>query len=214
MNNSENIIDAINQIKNSLDDILDSAYKKGQDDGYKEGKSDGYVEGCDDAWDAMKGVFNITESKRIELFGSDSIYSIILNYSASEVLTKLREYKEQEKQEKATDEIHVGDEFKNDSGIKCVITRIEDGLVRILWSDGSTGERTVNQVNASFKKTGRHFPQIDEVLKYMDEEPTSNNLVDNRLCMACKYADLDIDEDICEECFFDNKKPNFEEGNI
>ena len=219
-----NIVNEMEQIQN----ILDSTYNRGYNKGYDnrkieeefEDKSKDYEKGLNDAWELARrlvyakedypSAFSIKELD--DIFGC---HSILRHFTAQWALEKLKEYENEKKQERATDgEIKVGDEFKsNHSGRNCVLTRIQNGLVVMLWADGSTGERTVNQINANFKKTGRHFTQMDEVLKHIDEEHTSNTSDDipSRLCMDCKYGDLSIDSDICGECFFDIKKPNFEE---
>lgn len=70
------------------------------------------------------------------------------------------------------DEIKVGDEvISANYGIRAVVTRI-NSMVRkayLLYADGSTCEVTLTD-NGKYKKTGRHFPQIADVLKQIEGE--------------------------------------------
>lgn len=66
------------------------------------------------------------------------------------------------------DEIKVGDEVFLDSWGNVVIIRIDCGRYDGLTANGKTIS-TVPAPTRSLKKTGRHFPQIAEVLKQMQE---------------------------------------------
>ena len=174
-----------------------------------------YEDGLNEAWECAKKMyqFNPIDNKQLceELYDM-GFNEFICGTTASEAIAKIKEYEEKQKQ---ADEIKVGDEFKsNNSGSNCVIARISDNEVTIMWSDGSVGIRAIDYISENFKKTGRHFPQMTEVLKQMKEEPTakhSDRAVADRLCMACKYGDLCVDAEVCQDCFFDRTKPNFEE---
>lgn len=69
------------------------------------------------------------------------------------------------------DEIKVGDEVTSvNYEIRAVVTKI-NSMVRkayLLYADGSTCEVTLN--NGKYKKTGRHLPQIADVLKQIEGE--------------------------------------------
>ena len=65
--------------------------------------------------------------------------------------------------------IHVGDEIERIKGNhdrKYIVTRIiESDYINIIFDDGGVGY--VNPIH--YRKTGRHFPQIEEVLKQLQE---------------------------------------------
>lgn len=80
---------------------------------------------------------------------------------------KIEAWKKQE------DEIHVGDEIEqltatgNPVGLKCVATKIVDD--EILKGVTQTGEVVTcsSQIKRWWRKTGRHFDEIEELLKKM-----------------------------------------------
>lgn len=78
----------------------------------------------------------------------------------------VKEYEEKQKQKQ--DEIHVGDyvEYKGRYGFVTRIDTNDNGAVNVVWSDGCTGYYSRSDVK---KMTGRHFPEIAEVLKKMKE---------------------------------------------
>ena len=95
-----------------------------------------------------------------EIFGMDkTIDDIMKESTASEAIEKIRQY-EQEKEE----QIQVGDEVIAPNG-KGVVTEITDIYVRIMYAKGS-GQVVKSE---DLTKTGRHFPEIAEVLRKMKE---------------------------------------------
>ena len=221
-----NLTEAQKATETILAEVYKCRYEEGRCKGYNnrkieeefEDKSSDYEQGLNDAWECARKIAHSRPQEewndicRLFNVAEDKQHTIFEKYSASEAIAKIKEYEEKHKQ--ADDEIKVGDEFKsNNSGRNCVVTRIDKNDVYTMWSDGSVGTRSIDYIRENFKKTGRHFPQISEALKQMDEEPTANNsdiAADNRLCMACKYGDLEMYEGPCEQCFFDKAKPNFE----
>lgn len=66
-------------------------------------------------------------------------------------------------------EIKVGDEVLSvNYGLKAVVTRINPMTMKayLLYADGSTCEVVLTD-NGKYKKTGKHFPQIMDVLKQL-----------------------------------------------
>lgn len=123
--------------------------------------------GVDLAWDAAKkiilaredgGLFDYDTRKAV--FGCGN-YMALKKYSASECIEKIRKYEQEQ------DEIKVGNEV-NGKGGRGIITKISnDGdHFNIMWENGSTGYYMIED----FKKTGKHFPEIAEVLRKMQEE--------------------------------------------
>lgn len=134
-----------------------------------------YEDGLNEAWElARKLVYGESEYERaysIEdinaIFGRCGYLKILKDYTASEVIAKVKEYEEKQKQ--ADDEIKVGDEIeriKGNNGRKYIVTKIiESDYINIIFDDGGVGY--VNPIN--YRKTGRHFPQIEEVLKQIKD---------------------------------------------
>lgn len=64
-------------------------------------------------------------------------------------------------------ELKMGDEVVNFGGEKAIVLKLyDDGGMDLLWSDGSAGFNDYG----TFYKTGRHFPEIAEVLNKLKEE--------------------------------------------
>lgn len=123
--------------------------------------------GVDLAWDAAKKIVLSTEDGglfdydvRKSVFGCGN-YMALKKYSASEAVEKIRQYEQEQ------EKIKIGDEVKGKSS-KGIITKISDNgnHFNVMWENGSIGCYMMED----FKKTGRHFPEIAEVLKKMQEE--------------------------------------------
>ena len=92
-----------------------------------------------------------------DVFGCGNRRDVLRNHSASEVIAKIEE----------CERIKVGDEVTDYDGWDGVVTWIDpDGEYLIILQRYGTALRWKKDI---FKKTGRHFPQIEEVLKQMQE---------------------------------------------
>lgn len=157
----------------NLDAVRNEAYEKGVQDtkqhwvdaprtcAYKLG----YENGLNDAWDAARKIpLNVNEgglsaNALTMMFGNKSIIQIFKEFSASEVTEKIRQYEQEE--------IRVGDEVEAVSGKAVIIEVLNNGKdVRYMYSDTSTGFNN----SCNITRTGRHFPEIAEVLRKMKEE--------------------------------------------
>ena len=154
-----------------LDEILAEQYTRGYeeaDSNQRENAVYEYERGLNEAWEIVRKIMDMNPSELGELMGADTAFEsdIINKYSASEAIAKVKEYEEKQKQ--ADDEIKVGDEVTL-GFTKGIVTRIgiKDHSVDILWRDGSTGEWNKDNFDREVRKTKRHFPQIDEILKQM-----------------------------------------------
>ena len=117
-----------------------------------------YEDGLNEAWEVVRRLENeLTSYKRIELFGYYSPYDIVDALTPQEVIEKLEKH----------DRIEVGDEVTDNDGWKGEVTWISpDGeYLVVTLQDGSA----LRWKKEHFKKTGRHFPQIEEVLKQMKD---------------------------------------------
>lgn len=126
-----------------------------------------YEDGLNEAWALARDIIALPTSEneslawvRKNVFGDDTLFDIIRNNSASEIIKKIKEY----------EEIIVGDEIIDKYGWKSVVTNkdIYNGIT-IMFSDGTYNELCQKAVS-DFKKTGRHFPEIEEILKRMKED--------------------------------------------
>ena len=126
----------------------------------------GYEQGLSDAWEAARKITQVRKYGGYgdcleEVFGRHRVPWDVFDYSASEAIEKIRQY-EQEKEE----QIRVGDEIETPSGLKgYVVNFTDDELVHYVSSEGRFGTMGTSAVS----KTGRHFPEIAEVLAKMKE---------------------------------------------
>lgn len=149
--------------------IRDEAYDKGLNDGWTNVHNEceaAYQNGLYDAWDVARKIVLLEADGGIQWklkeqwFGKFTIYDIFKDVPAMDVIEKIRQYgREQE-------EIKVGNEV-NGKGGRGIITKISDDgdHFNVMWENGSTGY----YMREDFKKTGRHFPEIAEVLRKMQE---------------------------------------------
>ena len=159
-----------------MEQVKKEAYEKGYENGFiaghlkaeKSGQSfyeDGHQRGLTDAWEAARKVTQVRKYGGYgdclgDVFGRTDTSWDVFDYSASEVIEKIRQY-EQEKEE-----IQVGDEIETPSGLKgYVVNFTDDELVHYVSSEGRFGTMGTSAVS----KTGRHFPEIAEVLQKMKE---------------------------------------------
>ena len=160
-----------------LQDNIRVEVKAAYDKGYKQGFNDGegsylvskkkeaeaieaYQKGLDYAWEICGKIIEDEWWKASSycqvVFGTDNPFSM----PASEALRKIREY-----EEKQNAEIKVGDEVMcgQHQTIKMVVVDTSRGIKATNGYDSWYGEK------GSCHKTGRHFPEIEQVLKAMKE---------------------------------------------
>ena len=161
-----NTITTLDNIKTSLkadrQKAIDEAYQKGFEAGQHEATTLEYQQGLNDAWGIIIKIALIPYAERSEIFdGQQDILSIVQKFSPSEVAAKLREYEQQK-----SDEIKVGDEVDYKGMTKYVVTGIvDDDTICGFSLNGLWNANTIKEVT----KTGRHFPQVAELLKAMKE---------------------------------------------
>lgn len=124
-----------------------------------------YEDGLKEAWEAARTIVDCKVPYDFwELSSGQSMLGAFRLYSAKGAIEKIREYEEEQK--KAA-EIKIGDEVTDNDGWQGVVTRISpDGEYLVIIQKDGAG---LHWKKESFKKTGRHFPQIAEVLKQMQE---------------------------------------------
>lgn len=162
------------RIEQQIHDFAEQMYTAGYEDGwrkrndddqdYKDGLADGMIE----AWECAKKLMLSTEDGGIdpqkveEIFGY-SYYYVLQNDSASEAIAKIKEYEEKQKQ---ADEIKVGDEVQS-CDTRYIVVRIRDnGTFEAIGACGTDEGLDLRK----FHKTGRHFDEIEKIMKQMIEE--------------------------------------------
>lgn len=169
-----------------IEQIRKEAYEQGQEDlrkscvpkdeeAYGIGYNEGFQCGLDLAWDAARKVlFNPDDGGMSafdvnEVFGESS-WTVMKDFSASEVVAKIKEYKEKQ------EEIKVWDEVKAFEKKPFIVTGFGYG------DDEEDvycyGFVTENGISTSAKKnscvrTGRRLHDIDAVLEKMRNEPNA-----------------------------------------
>ena len=143
----------------------DTAYADAEEI-YDSGKRVMYQKGLKDAWEAARkicleecdGGMQISVIK--DIFNVSYYRDALRDYSASECIEKIRAY------ELEKEEIQLWDEVINGRNFKGTVTDIkDDGMLTIFCQDGTW----INSHTRFWKKTGRHFPEIAEVLQKMKE---------------------------------------------
>ena len=129
-----------------------------------------YQRGLHDAWSAARKIAlnvedgGISAKTLCDAFNVGTFYSIFIKYSAQEAIEKIDEY----------EKIKVGDELEqitnsgNPTGVSCIVTNIGDDKFNGITEDGKAVTCS-SQIYRWWRKTGRTFPQIAEVLKAMQE---------------------------------------------
>lgn len=161
--------------ESDMEKVREEAFKNGYDAACKDidikSKTNAaYRKGLEDAWETAKKIALDKEDGGLdtvaycEIFGYGKGFGTVLKtFTASEAIEKIRQY-EQEKEE-----IQVGDEVEIKCGVSPAIymqgTNGADEIY-LLFNDGSCGVHSRSEIEC---KTGRHFPEIAEVLAKMKE---------------------------------------------
>ncbi len=121
-----------------------------------------YQRGLADAWEAVKTMnrrITVEELREIFPLAKTASYSLVVDaimeeYTAAEVIAKIREYEEEK-------EIKVGDEITLLNGLHAVVikTTASTGKIVSMMSNGNVCSSLKEQV----KKTGKHFEEVSTV---------------------------------------------------
>lgn len=116
-----------------------------------------HQEGLDQAWTAARWIFNASAQTLADVFGGVGNWD---NLTALEAICKIATYEERK------NKIEVGDEVKiNADGIKAVVMDKSDN--EDMWWLYTENGCIEEWQDVQFRKSGRRFPQIEEVLKAM-----------------------------------------------
>ena len=158
----------IGYINNHLS-ILEGLLRNERDDVQKQ-VNEAYQRGLDDAWEAARKIVCDDElgwNTLLHIFNRGNFDGIFGDFSPSEAIAKLKAYEENQK---ADDEIKVGDEvIDTQSGTRFCVTHF---WVNNHGEKGVSGFNhecsALQDTNDNVKKTGRHF-DIDKILEEMKE---------------------------------------------
>lgn len=164
-----------NGIRRQEQELIDQAYERG----FKAGKeafvtdeakvvNEAYQKGLDDAWEVARKITCMWYSEQFDVFNEHEAVNIFGCNTASEAIAKIKAYEEQKKAEEEC--IKIGDEVVGTYGFRGIVVGIDlpSGMASVLNT-----EYTVPQMHPlddlKRKTDGRHFPQIAEVLKQLQE---------------------------------------------
>lgn len=160
-------------------ELQDTAYKSGVTDGLDIGLNTGRNE----AWEAAKKIADYSIAGKLrEALDTDTIP--FYRYTAEEAIEKIKAY-----EEKQAAEIKIGDEVTATHGASTsVVIGFGSGSANLWYPDGTIGQYPVDKL----KKTGRHFPQIAEMLETINK-PELND------CSTCRYRNY-VSGAKCQRC--------------
>jgi len=167
MSDLKQFTEIMKSMKAYIDCVTDEAYHKGFEVGQHEATTLEYQQGLNDAWGTIIKIALIPYAERSEIFdGLQDILSIMQKFSPSEVTAKLREYEQQK------DEIKVGDEvcfvFAGGKTIEpFIVFSIKDDNGKKYYEGIQTSDGRWVSGGLKYYKTGRHFPQVVELIKAM-----------------------------------------------
>ena len=147
----------------NLEQVRKEAFKNGYDAACKDIDikskiNAAYRKGMEDAWEAARTLWNTPNRK--EIFGHTTFNTVLTTLTAQEAIEKIKAW------EDGKQKINVGDEVEAVYG-KAVVIEIlgNNKSVIYMYHNASTGVSGIDKVT----KTGRHFPEIAEVLRKMRE---------------------------------------------
>lgn len=167
--------------------MVKESYEKGYDEGLKEGLKEcettkAYQGGLEDAWECAKalvandtdGGLNMSEMR--EIYDIEGYYNILTELSAKEAVEKYHNYKlkitkKEVAKAEVGDEIRCYSSFCSDNIIKAVVVKI-DVLNRfhcIRWDGSAFILEKEQYVKYGWRRTGKHYNQVAEMLKQMGE---------------------------------------------
>ena len=164
-------LEQLEKCDKAWDRELEKHRREAYDKGYEDGKADAiyntdiidelkqveYNKGLEDA--CLTAWTLLTSKNTGKIFTEYGTVSDILgNVPMKEIRNRIKVYEEKKKAEEES--IKVGDEVVNNSGNEAVVTMVDDRTVFVVYNDGNCGEF----YKESFKKTGRHFDEVEQLL--------------------------------------------------
>ena len=158
-----------NTIKSQLAGIWNNGRQTGIDEAYEAFRDvEAYQRGLTDAWETVKTLDSLDQWDASNLVGFEVVnYSDWLAHSPQEIVEKCKAWKEKKAkaEAEAEEEIRVGDEVVERSGTTFTVTQIIDDSVYGIGQSGCFE----GEYKQDLHKTGRHFDQVEQLLKEMRE---------------------------------------------
>lgn len=109
--------------------------------------------GQEEAWKLARKCMLMTDREREAIFGSghNALYGVLTYFDYKHAAAKVAEWERKKK------EICVGDVLLSKTiPTKCIVISFEklENTACILWKDGSSGKRNINELKKDFKKIG------------------------------------------------------------
>ena len=120
---------------------------------------------AEEAWETAKQILfkeELSTSTLEEIFGTRNHFAIMRDFTPQEAKAKIEAW-EKAKEE----EIKVGDVLKCGNDL-CVVTKVEEYELYVVWFDGSAGEQDVEGLLDCFEKTGARI-DVENFLKLIGE---------------------------------------------
>ena len=179
-------------MKKQAQELIEQAYNSGYAVGYAEceeelakeaiteDEQEKWLEqGRNEAWEVAKKISLLPDDGGLSIPDIQTIFrvshdgEVFESFSASEAIEKIREWEKEKKQEEVEihvgDEIRVGEEYRNAfNAVVCMAGKRYDGIEVYQCISGS-GLHVTYTSEDNVRKTGRHFPEIAEVLKKLGE---------------------------------------------
>ena len=116
-----------------------------------------------EVWELLKTIGNTPAGQRVEIFETINYWDIVDNLTYPEAKAKYESWLKQR------DEIRVGDEVKENIGLWTGVVVGFDEVDDLIIMDRS-GKSCDGYKTRFFRKTGRHFDEVEELLKKMGDE--------------------------------------------
>lgn len=154
---------------------VDGAYQKGYEAGQHEATTLEYQQGLNDAWECAKYLFSEMSNTEINLVfpqeWNNGGFKALMALHPQDAIDRIKTYEEQKK---ADAEIKVGDEvcfvFAGGETIEpFIVFSIKDDNGKKYYEGIQTSDGRWVSGGLKYYKTGRHFPQVAELLEAMKE---------------------------------------------
>ena len=144
----------------------------------KQEEKTAYNKGLTDAWDAARKIGAYEEAGELSIYTMEQIFGhafsarIFHDFDASEVITKIKEYEDEQQKIKVGDEVIYQYNDREKTGIVYDVVNFSDGNVYQIFSPFElyATDSVTSGIDKIIRKTGRHFPQVEELLKAMKGE--------------------------------------------
>lgn len=164
----------LEELKKQIRDCVVNAFNEGHKAGLKDGDinngtfaakvKEAYDNGLNDAWECAKKIYDFSGEELSEIFPKSKEIPFY-SYSASEAMTRIKEY--EDRQKKTDDEIHIGDEIycldKNHKSIVVGFTNKALSRCLVMSERGFLAMDT-----DTLHKTGRTYP-VKEMFEKLNE---------------------------------------------